>query len=151
MTIVLETLASKVDALDKDGLDLKFTVGEDHNVSGVRGNKLMPKFESAKREAKSRPYHIETNMANTLNHIFDRYLVDARRRMTLVILTDGIWNGTLESKGVERAIADFLKKPALAQRLEKRWFTIQFIAFGSDIPNILKHLDDDIAKEYLIP
>ncbi|KAI0379192.1 hypothetical protein F5Y04DRAFT_259958 [Hypomontagnella monticulosa] len=151
MTTVLETLVAKVDSLDKNGLDLEFTVGDDYKTYNARGNKLLPKFEAAKQEALSRRYHIETDMAKNLNRIFDKYLLDTRREMTLIVLTDGDWRGTLESRDVERAIADFLKKPALTQRLQKRWFTIQFIAFGPDVPDILKHLDDDIGKEYHIP
>ncbi|KAI0841424.1 hypothetical protein F5Y06DRAFT_293920 [Hypoxylon sp. FL0890] len=55
------------------------------------------------------------------------------------------------STDVEKAIAGFLKKPALTQKLEKRWFTIQFIACGYEVPDILTHLNDNVEKKYSVP
>ncbi|KAI2619905.1 hypothetical protein GGR54DRAFT_639670 [Hypoxylon sp. NC1633] len=151
MTVVLETLVSKVDRLDKNGLDIEFTFGDEYNAYGVSSRQLLSKFKDAKDDALSRKYNFKTDMAKTLTHIFDKYLCNARRAKTLLILTDGKWEGTIDSSDVEKAIASFLKKPALAQKLEKRWFTIQFIACGDSVPDILKHLDDEIEKKYSIP
>ncbi|KAI0888745.1 uncharacterized protein GGS22DRAFT_196622 [Annulohypoxylon maeteangense] len=151
MTTVLETLVSKVGGLDKNGLDLEFTLGGDRNACNVSDKQLISKFRDAKADALSQQYNINTDMAKTLTRIFDKYLLDTRRAKTLIILTDGVWGGTTNSTDVEKAIADFLKKPALAQKLEKRWFTIQFIACGNEVPDILQHLDDDIEKKYSIP
>ncbi|KAI2466329.1 hypothetical protein F4781DRAFT_406060 [Annulohypoxylon bovei var. microspora] len=151
MTMVIETLVYKVGRLDRNGLDLEFTLGNDHNAYNVSGKQLLAKFKDAKNDALSRQYQINTDMAKTLTHIFDKYLPDTKRAKTLIILTNGLWGGTTNPADVELAIADFLKKPALEQKLEKRWFTIQFIACGSEVPDILKHLDDNIANKYSIP
>ncbi|KAI1410206.1 hypothetical protein F5Y13DRAFT_202335 [Hypoxylon sp. FL1857] len=157
LTVVLETLVFKVGRLDKNGLDIAFTMGNEYNANGLSGKQLLAKFRQAKLEASVRPYHshtqypFHTNMVHTLTHIFDEYLLDTRRAKTLIILTDGHWGGTIDSSDVERSIAGLLKKPALMQKLEKRWFTIQFIACGNEVPDILTHLDDDIANKYSIP
>ncbi|KAI1209587.1 uncharacterized protein F4807DRAFT_97731 [Annulohypoxylon truncatum] len=151
MTTVLETLVAKIGQLDKNGLDLEFTLGNIHNAYNVPGKQLLAKFKDAKNDALSQQYHINTNMAKTLTRIFDKYLSDTTRAKTLIVLTNGLWRGTVNPTDVEVAIADFLRKPALAQKLEKRWFTIQFIACGSEVPSILKHLDDNIENKYLIP
>ncbi|KAI1386093.1 uncharacterized protein F4822DRAFT_305220 [Hypoxylon trugodes] len=151
MSVALETLALKVAAFDKDGLDIEFTVGNEHNARGVSSNKLLAKFEGAKRETANPRYRFDTDMTQTLTNIFDKYLHGAKRATTLIILTNGDWKGTVDPTSVERAIADFLKKPFFTQRLEKRWFTIQFVAFGHEVPRILQHLDDEIGKKYSIP
>ncbi|KAI1475554.1 hypothetical protein F4774DRAFT_421439 [Daldinia eschscholtzii] len=151
MSIVIETLVSKVKLLDKDGLDIEFTVGHQHNAHSVSDKRLLSRFEGAKQEASSRRYLVQTDMAKVLTRIFDDYLRNPRRAMTLIVLTDGRWEGTSDIRSVEKAIAEFLKRPALASKLEKRWFTIQFISLGYGVPDILVRLDDGIGKEYSIP
>ncbi|OTA58295.1 hypothetical protein K449DRAFT_397906 [Hypoxylon sp. EC38] len=151
MTVVMETLVPKVEAFDKDGLDLEFTIGKRHNVSKNPASKILSKFKAAKEEALSQPHHYETDMASILTRIFDRYLSGTMGEMTLIILTNGVWGGTLDITNVERAIANFLKKPGLEEKLADRWFTIQFISFGDEASTILTHLDNDIAKKYSIP
>ncbi|KAI1760751.1 hypothetical protein GGR53DRAFT_62938 [Hypoxylon sp. FL1150] len=151
MTMVLETLVSKVDHLDEDGLDIEFTVGSAHNTHAVSGSKVLSKFRAARQEASSRPFDIGTDMAKVLTHIFDAYLRGPRRATTLIVLTDGVWRGTLDDRSVEEAVAEFLRQSIFKRRLEKRWFTIQFISFGHGVPEILKHLDDEIEKTYSIP
>ncbi|KAI1081682.1 hypothetical protein F5B20DRAFT_52386 [Whalleya microplaca] len=151
MTIVLDTLVSKIDRLDKNGLDIEFTIGNEHNADSVSGKQVMSKFKDAKEDALTRLHPFETDMEKTLTHIFDQYLSNPVRRMTLIVLTDGVWRGTLSSEVVEKAIADFLKKKALNEKLEKRWFTIQFISFGDAGLQILERLDDEMEKTYSIP
>ncbi|KAI0852715.1 hypothetical protein F5Y00DRAFT_257974 [Daldinia vernicosa] len=151
MSIVMETLVAKVDRLDKDGLDIEFTVNHQYNAYGISGRKLLSKFKGAMQEALSRKYQMQTDMTRVLTHIFDGYLRNTEREMTLIVLTDGNWAGTSDETSVERSIAEFLRKPALALKLEKRWFTIQFVALGPGIPDILARLDDNIGKEYSIP
>ncbi|KAI1089040.1 hypothetical protein F5B19DRAFT_468927 [Rostrohypoxylon terebratum] len=151
MTTALETLVSKVGSLDKNGLDLEFTLGNAHNVHNVSSRQLLARFRDAKKDALSQNYNLNTNMAKTLTRIFDKYLSDTRRAKTLIVLTNGVWGGTINPTDVEMAIAGFLRKPALAQKLERRWFTIQFIACGDQVPDILRHLDDNLEDKYSIP
>ncbi|KAI0128203.1 hypothetical protein F4776DRAFT_199282 [Hypoxylon sp. NC0597] len=151
MTVVLEVLVPNVEAFDKDGLDLEFTIGKGHNVSKTSGSKLMTKFKAAKQEALSRKHLFETDMTGTLTRIFDKYLRGTMGETTLIILTNGVWGGTLDVTSVEKAIANFLKKPGLVEKLAERWFTIQFISFGNETSGILTHLDDEIGKKYSIP
>ncbi|KAI0011228.1 hypothetical protein F4779DRAFT_637390 [Xylariaceae sp. FL0662B] len=152
MTIVLETLVSKIDRLiDKNGLDIEFTIGNEFNAGDVSGRQLLAKFKAAKQDALWHQHSFETDMGKTLTHIFDQYLSNTNRAMTLIVLTDGVWKGTLKSDVVETAIAEFLKKKALTEKLERRWFTIQFISFGNEGLEILKRLDDDMEHLYFIP
>lgn len=151
MATALETLASKVGSLDKNGLDLEFTLGNAHNAHNVSSRQLLSRFRDAKNDALSQHFNLNTDMAKTLTRIFDKYLSGTRRAKTLIVLTNGVWGGTINPTDVEIAIADFLRKPALAQKLERRWFTIQFIACGDQVPDILRHLDDNLEDKYSIP
>ncbi|KAI1335788.1 hypothetical protein F5Y15DRAFT_222823 [Xylariaceae sp. FL0016] len=161
MLVAFETLVRKVDGLDRDGLDLEFTMGETYSAKDAKAKQLLANFRKAKQEAISRNTHqhmvYQTDMEESLRNIFDRYLGNPKRKMTLIVFTDGLWHGTVDSKGmldlkkVEIAITEFLKKSLFQDKLEKRWFTIQFVSFGNAGLGILKRLDDDIAKEYGIP
>ena len=44
---VLETLVMKLAGLDEDGLDLLFTIGEEHNISNAKGSNTPSKFKKA--------------------------------------------------------------------------------------------------------
>jgi len=152
------TLTMKLAGLDKDGLDLIFTGNQSWNVRNAEF-KAAERFKTALGRAKPKQLRhgvpaIETDMATTLGEIFDEYLKnDRRKRMTLLVLTNGRWERNRDDRLVEETIADFVKKLNKEGRTEKRRFTIQFISFGSDPTAIerLRSLDDELEREYNIP
>jgi hypothetical protein len=154
-TFVLETLAMKLAGLDDDGLDLVFTIGKDSNVSNAKGTKAPEKFKKAMDSA--RPVeHIKpderakTDMGSTLSKIFNDYTSRSQRKgMTLIVLTDGIWENSVKEKGIEEIIAKFFQK-LKSKTMEVRKFSIEFIRLGDNPHAIsrLKRLDDDLAEEY---
>ena len=156
---VLETLAMKLAGLDEDGLDLLFTIGEEHNISNAKGSNTPSKFKKAIGKARppkstSREMRYKTDMAATFGGIFNEYLRDPKKKMTLIVLTDGIWEGSVRSKSVENKIADFLKQLLkIRGTMEDRRFSIEFISFGNDEKGMLRlrRLDDEMEKEFKIP
>ncbi|KAF4340206.1 serine threonine kinase [Fusarium beomiforme] len=87
------------------------------------------------------------NMKLAFNRIFDDLnMVDAKRPTSVIVLTDGIWEGSTslgQEKGVEACITKVIK------RMEKKslgdtTFTFQFLSFGNDPDGLrrLIYLDD---------
>lgn len=158
-SFILTTLAMKLSGLDKDGLNLRFTIRMEH-VNNAKKARAPGKFEDAMSRAKPQESEIvKTNMAESLGRVLEEYLQARKgKRMTLIVLTDGVWPGSMREKSVERKIADFLKvlsQRHLSQRhqaLEDRQYTIQFIRFGEDPRAIqrLNFLDNDFPQEYNI-
>ncbi|KAI8237572.1 hypothetical protein K4K54_012214 [Colletotrichum sp. SAR 10_86] len=138
----------KIGTLDKDGLDLMFTVGERHDVLGATEWSIPERFRKSLQAAEESMHpRSNTNMATTLLKIFDKY-EDRNKKQTLIILTDGLWAGSDSSNDVETNISEFIKN--LKKTLKKsqlRWFTFQFVSFGSDDRALrrLRLLDDDLG------
>jgi hypothetical protein len=146
-TTVLTTLAMKIGPLDTDGLDLIYTIGSNFNLEEVKGWSIPKTFKSSMQAAGERVNEMyKTNMKETLEKIFDRY-TDTSKKMTLIVLTDGLWEGCVHDNDVEKLIADFITnlKPKL-KKWESRWFSIQFVSFGEDLHALerLRRLDDDM-------
>jgi hypothetical protein len=159
-TYVLETLAMKLAGLDKDGLDLVFTTGQDWNIDNARGSGAPMKFRRAMERASpivpDKPdLKLKTDMCETLGQVFQEYLTaHQKKKMTLLVLTDGIWEGSVRDKAVEKKIATFVEE--LVKRhgaMEDRRFSIEFIRFGDDANAIsrLTGLDDGLEEEFRIP
>lgn len=150
MTITIEVLSAKVEALDKDGLDMEFTLGTEHSVMNARRTKVLRAFEKAKKEALSRPEDKrgETDIVETLSRIFQRYLDSSRKATTLLVLTDGAWEATLDLGLVEKKIVEFLKRKEITEKMDDRWFSIEFISFGDAGIEKLRVLDDEQADKY---
>ncbi|KAH7171388.1 kinase-like domain-containing protein [Dactylonectria macrodidyma] len=149
VAMVLLALAMKIGPLDKDGLDLVYTIGERHCLNNVKGQKIETKFQQSVDNAywDIDDVNDQTDMAATLSRIFDDYLKDTSRRQTLLILTDGLWEGSRQTDDVEDKIRDFVNDLKTKLRLyESRWFSIQFISFGDNEEklNRLQGLDDTL-------
>ena len=140
-TYLLMTLMMKTEGLDKDGMDLYFTLGP---VS-VKGKKTTSKFEKAMRDA--RPTQgdttpTSTNMRTSLSKILSEYvnIVEKKREssthikdLTIIVLTDGIWGGETEKDSVNDMIIQFLKRLRnTMDDLRNRPVSIQFVQFGKD-------------------
>jgi hypothetical protein len=158
-TYLLETLLLKAAGQDEDGMDLSFTSG---NIS-VEGRRGESKFIKAMRDSDARPRQgIRTNMKKPLGEILDDYLQEAiylreqrklkksvpkSKNLTLIILTDGMWEGMDDKDGVNDKIITFAKElKGVIGNLKDRPVSIEFVQFGDD-PDAtyrLWRLDNDL-------
>jgi hypothetical protein len=150
VTEVLITLAMKIGPLEKDGLDLGYAIGSKHNLREIKGWGIPKAFKSSMQDAGEKINHMyKTNMKETLEKIFDTY-TDTSKKMTLIVLTDGLWEGCANEDDVEKLIASFITnlKPKL-KKWESRWFSIQFVSFGENLRALerLQKLDDNMPIE----
>ncbi|KAJ9660233.1 hypothetical protein H2201_006979 [Coniosporium apollinis] len=160
-TFLLEVLFLKLAGQDDDGVDLSFTQS-DLVVSNKKSDSMFDTSSFRKAMEKARPKNqdgkLQTDMGSALQKIFSQYLDDAaanktkRRRvknLTLIVLTDGIWEAMRDKDQVERNIVAFVKELEMKEmgKLEERPVSIEFIQLG-DNPTAterLKHLDNGIV------
>jgi hypothetical protein len=155
---LLETLVMKAYGLDKNGMDLSFTYGE----VTLEGSKDEAKFRRKMEEREAQPmagWH--TDMSRSLEGILlTKYLAECKKepadkvkKLTLIILTDGIWQGMRDREGVDRVLMDFAnemeKISGFTLRKRERRVSIEFVQFGYDIDATarLRRLDDDLPYE----
>jgi hypothetical protein len=155
---LLETLVMKAKGQDKNGMDLSFTQGP----VVLEGSNDAAKFSKKMDERGAKPmkgWH--TNLILPLEKILSNYLADFKRtkatddvkKLTLLVLTDGKWEGMEDKEGVARVIVDFAKKMEQLTgdtlRKRERRVSIEFIQFGfdEDATARLRRLDDDLPYE----
>jgi hypothetical protein len=158
---LLETLLMKVEGIDEDGVDLIFTQGSVSatNTKGI--TKVMTKMDEPEATPMAGVY---TDMIASLQNILDDYTLEAQRKgrymqrlkkMTIVILTDGIWGNTPDKDGVGRSIVGFVKKleGIIGRRLTDRSVSFEFIQFGKDLSTTSRfaYLDDKLSDDNDIP
>src|ERR1700716_337625 len=106
-TYLLETLVWKAFGLDDNGMDLYFTAGS-HKVEN---QKDKSKFKQAMDNKAFKPMrHFNTDMRASLSNILDKYLRDyrrTRRNLTIIVLTDGRWEGMVDKNEVRNLIIRF--------------------------------------------
>ena len=151
VTTVLETLATLLRGQDPDGLTLTFTFGN----ASCHSNSAR-KFTNTMLRKKARPSHsAHTNMASALGKILSDYLqhmASSRGRpryLSLYVLTDGIWSGTLDIHAVDDVMAEFstkLEKLDGSVLKSERRVGIQFIQFGNEpaATHALRRLDNEL-------
>ena len=164
-TFLVETLAMKLARIDDDGLDLVFTNGgADYNLTK---EKSAPAFKLAMQRAEPKTRGPKTDMSICLGEISRSYWSKAhRKKLTLIIVTDGMWGLLPSSSGgsgeaarenpVDKKITDFVKELKVRvgeSKVEDRWFSIQFISFATDplAHAYLKFLDSGFWKRHGIP
>lgn len=158
--LVVTTLSRKIGPLDDDGLELVFTCGGTaFNKKKIQGwdirdqfPKQMDKADPAKIQAQGSHPGRETDMNEILRQIFDEYKPKrAKKRLTLIILTDGVWRSSAPDD-VENLIASYQRSIEELGKWEKRWFSIGFVAFGSDQNALrrLKDLDETMKTKFKI-
>jgi hypothetical protein len=151
-TLLLETLVKKVAGLDEDGVDLMFTVGGNDVAKQKGTSKIMNMMRNDKVHPKE---GMHTDMATCLGEVFDKYIKEAKRkqnhvaalkRLTLIVLTDGIWAGTFVKEDVRNKFIVFSRAlEKIIGELPVRPVSVEFIQFGND-PDAtyrLRGLDDD--------
>lgn len=140
----------KAAGLDKDGMDVYFTVdGEMHNRKGLIGENGRQHLRNALVNAA--PDHIEsedcqTDMWDTFCKISQNWSAKGKPATTLLVLTDGLWERT-NKDSFDDALIKVAQDPA-NQRTGKRSFSIQFIRFGNAAKGFerLRYLDDDLCE-----
>lgn len=100
----------------------------------------------AESESKERADDIREALSQVLNLIGDS---GYDRKLTLIILTDGIWRGVSQKRTVANLIVSCIERwgdrdPNL---LENRGLSLQFVQFGDDkdATDEFKYMDDEIA------
>jgi hypothetical protein len=167
---LLETLIKKVQGIDKDGMDLMFTC----SPTKVESSQKVSDFTRAMKDSKTQPRKgAKTDIQSVLCTIFDQYMEQHKpttprskrflspfkrsekkstpaKNVTLIILTDGIWDGVANKEEVDVAIVKFIKQLETMKggKLTERAFSMQFIQFGDDPAATLRlqHLDDDLKN-----
>ena len=133
-SFLLETLVMKAVGQDENGMDLSFTSGSVR----VENQKKGYQFVSAMRKAYPHP-QMRTNMKAALENIFSTYMQEfqgkplKRKDLTLIVLTDGIWDGMMDKNEVENKVVDFIEQlRKKSDYLKERSVSIEFIQFGND-------------------
>lgn len=138
-TFLLETLAMKLKSLDKNGIDLSFTGGKNTLYNLRKPSALKEAMEDPRIKPVS---GVRTDMRKSLGDILEDFGRFPEHE-TLVVLTDGKWQGMGANKyDVDELIIKFLKDQGkVAEKL-----TIQFIQFGDDVDATfrLRRLDNDL-------
>ena len=136
---VLEALAFMVKTYDPDGIDMVFSKSPQEVKRSKKTEALLKVFDRV-------VFHGTSNMSDTLSRILEEYklqmanqhrdmslieLIRGRRplrRLSLYVLTDGIWQPRCEVDSVIASMVDNLKAN---NRLSKQ-VGIQFIHFGNN-------------------
>lgn len=159
LKFLLETLVVKAEGLDEDGVDLVFSHGK-VNVTDAKGKAVSMVMEKLKDPGAIPRKEWLTDMKIRLQEIFDDFILYVEKtkriqakpkKLTIIVLTDGIWGGTEDKEDVYNSIVMFIKRLSRvwAGEINTRPVSIQFIQFGKD-PDAtfrLTRLDDDMKIE----
>jgi hypothetical protein len=154
--VVLQRLTTKLASLHDGGLDLVFTIGKDYNVSNAQGLRALEEFNKAMgtarpTESPKRECRMRTDMRSTLLKIFNNYSPRPQKKgMSLIVLTDGIWEGSVKEKSIVFMIAEYYHR--LKETVEYRKLGIEIVQFGRDLEATrkLKRIGADLEKKYKI-
>ena len=147
---LFEGLSYILKDVDKNGLDLFFTISRLHAESEKHTSALVTMVE--KRKPTDRNAKTEINFR--LTHILDKYKAKLDdnswwtkkpKPLSLYILTNGIWEDECRP---EIPIMNTVRKLE-DLRKDREQIGIQFISFGNDPKGLerLRHLDDDITEQ----
>jgi hypothetical protein len=149
VVFVAETLVMKAAGLDKDGVDLIFTVdGSEHNKSRLKADAGRKAFRTALNRAapeNTNRKDCQTDMHETLDDIHQKWKRNGQPPTTLLILTDGVWGNTMDNL-VDNTIID-IAGTLFKQKAGLRPFSIQFIRFGDRCVDKLERLDNQLCND----
>lgn len=160
-TWLLDILVRRLLKHDDNGMELRFTCGKDSlNLDPKKSQK--PDLFKAKMD-KARPVPgstAKTDMKANLSVILDKHIRDhptLQRKLLVIVLTDGIWEGMSSELEVDNYLVDVILKlneildstaaPVTAKdqraststtTLEDRPISISFIGFGHDQKAIIR-------------
>ena len=153
---VTQTLLMKVAGLDKDGVDIRFTInGNRLNKDGLRRTSGLSDLNTVLNSARPSQSNENrareaTDMRRVLHDIFVGHRNKGPEKMTTVIvLTDGVWEGSSLDL-VKSTIVDFVRRLEKDKRdFGPRHFTIGFVNFGDgkEEREKLQYLDDKLCQE----
>ena len=139
---VAETLAMKAAGLDRDGIDVYFTVdGDAHNLKALVGDGGRQRLRKALLNAA--PDNIDhkdsqTNMLEVLFRIAENWRTKGKSATTLLVLTDGLWkktnNDVFDDAIIDLAQVDFLLGSSLGLRLVLATLIANEVFFVSLLP-----------------
>ncbi|OCT51221.1 hypothetical protein CLCR_07949 [Cladophialophora carrionii] len=152
--IKLGQLVKYAGNIDKDGMELKFTVS---STKFKATNKVLSFEKELDNEKHTPGQRAETNMSVVLGSILSKYLETVApskksmpRKMTIIVLTDGKWKDMKNSLAVDDKIVEFSEhlrklRPNTLEEDERR-LSIQFVQFGNDAQatHRLRRLDDHL-------
>jgi hypothetical protein len=150
VTFVAETLAKHAAGLDKDGIDLIFTVdGATLNIPKIKGESGRRLLQGALKKAwpeDAKSDATMVDMARILTAIYKTWNSKGKNppATTLLILTDGDWSKT-DHGALNDIILDFAKREP--QHVGPRHFSIQLIRFGEENKAKLTWLDDQLCQQ----
>jgi hypothetical protein len=159
LKFVADTLAMKVAPLDDDGIDFRFTIaGYLHNRTNMQGLDGLAEMRRVLDNAEPKPPsegherdRSPSDMSATLQEIFNEYWKKNEcKATTVIVLTDGKWEGTQPANLINTAIVDFARGVQNDKRnFGDRHFTIGFVQFGEGMNEKLKLkvLDDELCKD----
>ncbi|RYN24089.1 hypothetical protein AA0112_g9043 [Alternaria arborescens] len=157
-TFVAETLARKAAGLDRDGIDVFFTVdGDVHNRKALVGDSGRQQLQAALVEAtpdnNDHDDHKEsqTDMLETFRRIAEGWRIKGKPATTLLVLTDGLWKDTNKNE-FDKAIIKVAQDATqvTSRRTGNRSFSIQFIRFGDEGYERLRELDDVLCSRNMV-
>lgn len=151
---LLETLVMKASGQDENGMDLIFTSGP---IKVENRNGKSDFLKAMKNERAQPKPGIRTDMRKPLGNILSKYLEELKphskekfKNLTLIVLTDGVWEGMRDKDEVNQKIVSFVQglRDAIGD-LKDRPVSIEFIQFGNDADASyrLQRLDNDMKWE----
>jgi hypothetical protein len=152
-TLLLEKLVMKAEEVVPDGPDLRFTIG----MHELKAETRVSAFKEAMKHAEAIPRDLDvTNIKASLGKIFEQYLERPRdqypilnnRALTIIVLTDGLWQGM--GVKVDQHIVKFLRQSRRrTNSVIRRLLSIEIIQFGNDLEATkrLRNLDDDLKAQ----
>ena len=154
--LVLETLAMKIGPMDENGLDVLFAIGcGNYKKENVKGFDIPSTFRSAMElaEAPHEKDMYQTPMAQALLPILTTHKSDMSKKLTIIVLTTGEWEG--QPDDVERVVATNIEKMCQEKPdfQTERWFTMEFVSFGDNEAALqrLGDLDNKMQERFGIP
>ena len=97
---------------------------------------------------------LPAQMTSALSQILADYHSNTSKKLTIIVLTTGMWEHEEDSEDVEellaREIGNMAKDPSFRKQ---RRLTIEFVSFGEYEEGLtrLKNLDDNFSAKYRIP
>lgn len=159
---LLETLVMKAYGQDDDGMELTFTNGP---VTFHRTDSASEVKRLMERSSLKPAKNVRTNMRASLNKILNEYLEQIQRhqkadkgknkkkelkKLTILVLTDGIWSANPRDNDVEDMIVNFAGK--LEEQYKDygttRQVSIEFVQLGYDEAAAfrMRCLDDELES-----
>jgi hypothetical protein len=150
----MKALLSLIRDLDDDGFEIRFTCDSSHSFFGRNSGARLEKSLQLERPRSD----MHTDMRMVLGEIFDEYvrrklpysMSSNHRNMTIIVLTDGVWDGMADPRHVRGKIVRFVRRVRdIRGDFVERPVSIQFIQFGNDpqAVRMLQYLDDDLATD----